>query len=77
MKYTRKLLALLMTLMLILSVSADVIAAGYENNVTHSADSAKSNSKAIVIIPGILGSSLETTSGTKVWLHLINYGMMA
>lgn len=34
--------------------------------------------KAIVIIPGILGSSLQNTStGNDVWLNFINYGQMA
>ena len=33
--------------------------------------------KAIVIIPGMLGSSLEKTNGTKVWLNAFNYPMLA
>lgn len=32
--------------------------------------------KAIVIIPGMLGSSLEKTNGTKVWLNAFNYPML-
>lgn len=74
MKRTKKLLALLLAIICMLSLSTNAFAA---ENISVETKAASANSKAIVIIPGILGSTLETTSGSEVWLHLINYGKMA
>lgn len=82
MKYTKRLLALLLVFTLVLLMSATVFAYDADNIVNEelaaTTDAAlTTKTKAIVIIPGILGSSLETTSGTKVWLNIFNYSKMA
>lgn len=74
MKRTKKLLALILAIVCMLSLSTTAFAA---DNISGETKDASAISKAIVIIPGILGSTLETTSGSEVWLHFINYGKMA
>ena len=76
MKHAKKLLSFILAVVCMLSSFTTAFATA---SVTINADTnaVSSTSKAIVIIPGILGSTLETTSGTEVWLHLINYGKMA
>ena len=74
MKHLRKILTLALAFVLVMSLSISVFADNLDDEI-QTATSAKN--KAIVIIPGILGSSLETTSGQEVWLHLINFGKMA
>lgn len=76
MKHAKKLLSLILAVVCVLSSFTTAFATA---NVTTNADTnaLSATSKAIVIVPGILGSTLETTSGTEVWLHLINYGKMA
>lgn len=74
MKRTKKILALILAIVCTMTLSTTAFAVGTSLNEQR-ATSAKT--KAIVIIPGILGSTLETTSGSEVWLHLTNYGKMA
>lgn len=74
MKRANKLLAVVLAIICTLSLSTAAFAA---ENIGAETDAASANSKAIVIIPGILGSSLETTSGTKVWLDFSDYDKMA
>lgn len=77
MNYMKKIISVLLVLVFVLSSTTMAFATDYTVSSTDDNVSVMSTkSKAIVIIPGILGSSLETTSGTKVWLHLINYGKM-
>lgn len=81
MKSSNKLLSLVLALSIIFTLVVPALAYEAENTndvenaATQSISAAKT--KAIVIIPGILGSSLETTSGAEVWLHFTNYGKMA
>ncbi len=74
MKHLKKILTLALAFILVMSLSTSVFADNLDDEI-QTATSAKK--KAIVIIPGILGSSLETTSGQEVWLHLTNFGKMA
>lgn len=70
----KKLLAVILAVVCVMSLSTSAFAA---ENIGTDVNATSAKTKAIVIIPGILGSTLETTSGTEVWLHLINYGQMA
>ena len=69
----RKMLIVVITLGLFLQLYAEHTLL----SVSASTEEVSSNTKAIVIIPGILGSSLETTTGTHVWLDVFNFGLMA
>ena len=73
MNRLRKFLAFVLAIVCVCSLSVSAFAEGTELN----SKAVSTKTKAIVIIPGILGSSLETTSGSKVWLHITNYGKMA
>lgn len=74
MKYIKKLMAIILITASLMSLGSTAFAVDIANeDIT----TASTKSKAIVIIPGILGSSLETTSGTHVWLDIFNYGKMA
>lgn len=73
-KHITRIFALILSVICVISFST-VSFASDDSSVNERTTSA--NTKAIVIIPGILGSTLETTSGSEVWLHLINYGKMA
>lgn len=73
MKYRKKILSMLLAIVCVMSFSVSAFAVEKDT----ATNAASANKKAIVIIPGILGSTLETTSGTEVWLHLTNYGQMA
>lgn len=74
MKRTKRIVAIILAIICTLSLTMTAFASEQSTmNITETAE----HTKAIVIIPGILGSTLETTSGTEVWLSFINYGKMA